>query len=219
MRPYFPTSIRQAVLAAADKGVDPFGVAPTHKDQTPRIRDAMIRGLTSPTSEACGLMAEQLSARFRDEIVGMDRLTAELVRGVGVAPLSLVWLAHVSSGGYAAIEDDGRGDKLRCDDRTDHRDCDCLTYVEIAPGVEWYANGTLFLPEPPQTVVMAATGMMLRDLVRHPVLDEHPLRIDDLSDEARLGTIGLVTNARNRPIGVADLLDLSVSRQHQGETA
>lgn len=219
MKPYFPTSLRQAILQAADKGNDPFGLAPTHRDQTPRIRNAMTAGLTSPTSEGCWMMAEQLSKRFRDEVTGMDRLTADLVRGIGVEPLALVWMAHISPGGYAAIEDDGRGEKLRCDDRTEHDGSDCLTYVEIAPGVEWYAAGTLFMPEPPQTVVMAATGMMLRDLVRHPVLDEQPLRIVELSDEARIGTIGLVTDARNRPITVDELLAMALDRHTQGEDA
>lgn len=134
----------------------------------------------------------------------IDRITAELIAASLCDPAAVLAIAIVLERGAQIV--DGATDEIvmNVDPDLASDDQDTATWVNVAHGIDWWADGRLVV-QLPDTIMQAAVGRRLAEIVSHPVLDRHPLKIVGTTEWGD-GTRLLVTDSDRRPLPAGDLL-------------
>ena len=158
---------------------------------------AMIEGYDDTRRNEVAEVAQQRSYSL------LDRITAELAADACCDPLTAVALA-VALDADAIIEDAATDDLVLMVDAWNPADSDgTQTAVWVAPGILWYARGSLVAPLP-EIALAAAVGRKLAEVISHPVLDRYALTIMGVTEDSA-GRAVFETDAIRTPLGIEKL--------------
>lgn len=158
---------------------------------------ALLEGHDDSCRDAIGALLRRRPTQM------LDRITAELVAAIGCDPATACAAAIVLDTSIE-IQEGATDDQLLFLDESDPPDSPtCQTRIWVADMVEWDSTGRLRI-ELPETLKAASVGRMLRDVVSHPVLDRHPLRILSIHDDGSGNSIQ--TDADRTPLDADAIL-------------
>jgi hypothetical protein len=176
--------------------------------------------------DALSDILEGIDDDFRDgvrEMLGlratltMDRISAEIAAHLCIDPATACALAYWIDD-HLTIEDGATGEMIASIDHSEAPDArNPLGRVRLETGVEWETGGKLVVRDLPATVLAAAVGRPLRELVSHPVLDAHALVVTGVEDDGMHQIVS--TDWHRRPLTVDEIMDIRPVHTHPREPA
>lgn len=167
--------------------------------------------LSNAYEDALSALIEGSDDTLRSEILQtalehaplIDRVTAELAAAALCDPLTA--FALTMQLGQPGLIEDGATDEevMKIDDSVASGHDGTMTAVWMAPGITWYASGAVTAPMP-ESVLTAAVGRLLSEVMSHDVLDRFGLTVTGVSQDIH-GNAVLETDADRTPISIAEL--------------
>lgn len=187
--------------------------APTGEESADRhvMQDRLSDLLDGHDEEASAAALAFLSDKpHRIETVGL-----EMLRATGLDAAVTILIAHGLSrgpdGGWANVRipaftltaGPARGHEAQVSIEQEGR---VMARAPIAPQTYWQDDGVLVIERPlPDAVCIAMEGRALRDIVSHPVLDEHPLSVRRVFVPIGSRHVHVETDLVRRPVEMSGL--------------
>jgi hypothetical protein len=206
-------TVVRVVVDITAMGIDPLGIGPDPLDRSVRARGLVEDALDGMDQATARRVADALVADLADRrrtignpsgLVPMDPLCARMLHHLDIDPLAAAWLGVVI--GTVDLDDENGVLVARTDGGVPPWEDAGRASAAAGNGAFWLQTGRLDVPALPDTISGLCRGRALRDVVSHPVLDGHPLRIVDVEHWDGVDT--LVTDHRARPATIDELIAL-----------
>lgn len=183
MNPTVSDAVVWRVIELADQDENPLGVEEPMKRQD-AVDEAVryaLTGVDLPTAMRMSISLQRLLNARADPTCDIDMITAELLVHLGIDPLTVAWLSAACDG-FHIHDEDGFDTIIDTDAviRPHESAQQCSTNTTLSETVWWKAGGIMLVSDLPASALTNAVGRPLREVVSHPVLDRHDLRISDV---------------------------------------